>query len=87
VHIDPLHARRASRVLDLPTRPEILTQLQPLLPGPATYRLHYLESGMNIEVELQEYLPAAQLTLLAQLLQETLARTTRVDRISVRSQR
>jgi cation diffusion facilitator family transporter len=87
VHIDPLHARRASRVLDLPTRPDILTHLQPLLPGPATFRLHYLESGMDIEVELQEHLPAAQLTLLAQRLQEALAKTTRVDRISVRSQR
>jgi hypothetical protein len=74
-------------VLDLPTRPDILTHLQPLLPGPATFRLHYLESGMGIEVELQEHLPAAQLTLLAQRLQEVLAKTTRVDRISVRSQR
>jgi hypothetical protein len=84
VHIDPIHARRTGRVLELPSRPELLAQIQPLLPAPATLRLHYLDTGLEVDVELQTNLPTAELARLQQIVLDSLARTTRVGRVLVR---
>lgn len=84
VHIDPIHARRTGRVLELPSRPDVLALVQPLLPAPATLRLHYLDTGLDVEVELQTTLPAPELTRLEQTLHDNLARATRVNRVQIR---
>jgi len=84
VHIDPVHARRTGRVLELPPRHEIQAQVQPLLPAAATLRLHYLDTGLELDVDLPAALPAADLARLEQTLHDTLAGTTRVGRITIR---
>lgn len=84
VHIDPIHARRTARLLELPPRPDVLLQVLPLLPAPATLRLHYLDTGLDVEVELQATLPAADLARLEQTLHDNLARVTRVNQVQIR---
>ena len=84
VHIDPIHARRVARLLELPPRPDVLLQVLPLLPAPATLRLHYLDTGLEVEVELQAALPAADLARLEQTLHDNLARITRVNQVHIR---
>ena len=84
VHIDPIRALRTGRVLELPSRPELLTQIQPLLPAPATLRLHYLDTGLEVEVELQASLSANEMARLQRIVYDSLARTTRVGRVQVR---
>jgi cation diffusion facilitator family transporter len=84
VHIDPVHARRTGRVLELPSRPEVLAVLQPLLPGAADLRLHYLDTGLEVEAELAAAVAPAELQRLEKSLHDALAKTTRVHGITVR---
>jgi len=85
VHIDPIHARRIDKILELPSRPDVLAVLQPLMPGPANLRMHYLDSGLEVEVELLSPLSQADASQLAQVLRTALNNVTRVANISVRS--
>jgi hypothetical protein len=85
VHIDPIHARRIGKILELPSRPEVLAVLQPLMPGPAKLRLHYLDDGMEVEVELLAQLNSHDASQLAQVLRQALSSVTRVAQVSVRS--
>lgn len=83
VHIDPIHARRTGRVLELPARPEIEAVLQSLLPKPAALRLHYLDSGLEVDVELPVMQGSLDTAQLEQALHDALAQITRVGRIRV----
>jgi hypothetical protein len=84
VHIDPIHARRTGRVLELPSRPDVLAQVQPLLPGPATLRLHYLDTGLEVEVDLHAALAPADVARLEHTVRDNLARSTRVNQVQIR---
>ena len=58
VHIDPVHARRIGRVLELPPRAEVEALVHQVLSAPATVRLHYLDTGLEVEVDLASAQPA-----------------------------
>ena len=83
VHIDPVQALREGRLLELPARPDILTQVQPLLPGPAHVRLHYLDAGLEVEIDLQPTASPAEIARLEQIVHDTLARSTRIRRVKI----
>jgi hypothetical protein len=84
VHIDPIHARNVDRLLQLPSRPDILLLLQPLLPAPAALRLHYLDTGLEIELDLHGAVAPADLPRLEKTVHDALAKTARVHRITIR---
>jgi cation diffusion facilitator family transporter len=84
VHIDPIHARNVDRLLQLPSRPDILLLLQPLLPAPAALRLHYLDTGLEIELDLHGAVAPADLPRLEKTVHDALTKTTRVHRVTIR---
>jgi cation diffusion facilitator family transporter len=84
VHIDPIHARHVERLLQLPSRPDILLLLQPLLPAPAALRLHYLDTGLEIELDLHGAVAPADLPRLEKTVHDALAKATRVHRVTIR---
>ena len=84
VHIDPIHARRIGRVLELPPRHEIQALLQPLLPDAATLRLHYLDTGLEVEVELAPDAAAGSGSQLERRLRDVLSPTVRLGAMRVR---
>lgn len=81
VHIDPGEVRDLGGLLALPPRAEVQALVQALLPQPAALRLHYLDSGLEVEAELQGAVPPAELARLQQALHAALAGRTRVGRI------
>lgn len=83
VHIDPGHVRHLERLLALPPRAQVLARVRPVLQQAATLRLHYLESGLEIEVELSVAQTAAELRHLQRQLHEALSGLTHIARISV----
>lgn len=85
VHIDPVHARRTGRVLELPPRDEVVALVHRVLDEPATVRLHYLDTGLEVEVDLASSRPAAELLRLEQALRALLAPTTRLGSIQLRA--
>lgn len=87
VHIDPGHVRHLARLLELPPRAQVQARVQAVLQQPATLRLHYLETGLEIEIELLSDLPASELARLEQVVHDELAGQMRVGRVQVRCKR
>jgi cation diffusion facilitator family transporter len=83
VHIDPGTVRHLERVLALPPRARVLARAQEVLRRPASLRLHYLESGLEVDVDLADSATAATQRKLQRELHEALAGMTRVARVSV----
>jgi len=84
VHIDPGTVRHLERLLALPPRTQVQALVQQVVQAPATLQLHYLDSGLEVEVELQAPRPPDELARLQQALHDTLKHTTRVGRVSLR---
>lgn len=84
VHIDPGTVRHLARVLALPPRAQVRDRVQEVLGHPAMLRLHYLESGLEVEAELAVHLTAAELQRLQRELQAALAGLGHVARVSLR---
>jgi len=84
VHIDPGTVRHLERLLALPPRTQIQALVQQVVRAPVTLQLHYLDSGLEIEVELQDTRPPDELARLQQALHDTLKHTTRVGHVSLR---
>lgn len=72
VHIDPGNVRHLNRLLALPPRPAVQAVVQRVLPASAELRLHYLDSGLEVEAELATHLSTAELQRLQQALQSAL---------------
>lgn len=72
VHIDPGNVRHLNRLLALPPRPAVQAVVQRVLPASAELRLHYLDSGLEVEAELATHLSTAELQRLQQALQVAL---------------
>jgi cation diffusion facilitator family transporter len=83
VHIDPVYAHRMGPLLGLPSRPEVQALLAPLLPAPSDLRLHYLDAGLEVDIDLSASLPAAELSRLGQTVHAILARHTRLHRVTL----
>ena len=83
VHIDPVHAHRIGPLLALPPRVEVERLLAPLLPMPTGLRLHYLDSGLELELDLQVVLSTTEQARLQQAVHDTLAAHTRVQRVTL----
>jgi len=84
VHIDPGSVRNLPRLLALPPRQEVQALVQQVLQMPASLRLHYLDSGLEIEAELQAEVAPAELARLQQVLHDALAGRLRLGRITLR---
>lgn len=75
VHIDPGTVRHLARVLALPPRAEVQARAEQALGQPASLRLHYLDSGLEVEAELERHVTPAELQRLQQTVQAALAGT------------
>jgi len=84
VHIDPGTVRHLARVLALPPRAQVQALALDVLGRPATLRLHYLDSGLEVEAELAGHVSAAELQRLQRDLQVALAGLGHVSRVSLR---
>lgn len=84
VHIDPGTVRHLARVLALPPRAQVQALALQVLGRPALLRLHYLDSGLEVEAELAVHLSAAELQRLQRELQAALAGLGHVARVSLR---
>jgi len=84
VHIDPGTVRHLARVLALPPRAQVQALALDALGRPATLRLHYLDSGLEVEAELAAHVSAAELQRLQLGLQAALAGLGHVTRVSLR---
>lgn len=84
VHIDPGTVRHLARVLALPPRAQVQALALDVLGRPATLRLHYLDSGLEVEAELVGHVSAAELQRLQRDLQAALAGLGHVSRVSLR---
>ena len=77
VHVDPGHVRHLPRLLALPPRPQVLACVREVLGAePAALHLHYLESGLEVEVDLATALPAADRASRQQALRAALGAIT-----------
>ena len=84
VHIDPGTVRHLPRVLALPPRAQVQACVHEALgQTPATLRLHYLDSGLEVEAELAVHVSAAELQRLQRDLQAALAGLGHVARVSL----
>lgn len=83
VHIDPGTVRHLARVLALPPRARVRDKVQDVLGRQAVLRLHYLESGLEVEAELAAHVSADELQRLQLALQAALAGLGRVSRVSL----
>lgn len=84
VHIDPGTVRHLARVLALPPRAQVQALALDVLGRPAMLRLHYLDSGLEVEAELAAHVSAAELQRLQRELQAALAGLGHVSRVSLR---
>lgn len=75
VHIDPGTVRHLARVLALPSRAQVQALVETALGHPATLRLHYLDSGLEVEAELARHVTPAELQRLQQTVQAALSGT------------
>jgi cation diffusion facilitator family transporter len=75
VHIDPGTVRHLARVLALPSRAQVQALVETALGHPATLRLHYLDSGLEVEAELARHVTPAELQRLQQAVQAALSGT------------
>jgi cation diffusion facilitator family transporter len=81
VHVDPGTVRHLPRLLTLPPRAQVQAALEPVLPQPAVLRLHYLESGLEVEAELATHLAPAELQRLQQQVRAALDALGHVARV------
>lgn len=84
VHIDPGTVRHLARVLALPPRDRVQARVQELLrEAPAALRLHYLEGGLEVEIELARPHTPDELSRLQLELQTALANLGPLARVTV----
>lgn len=81
VHIDPGSVRHLDRLLALPPRPAVQAVVQRVLPASASLRLHYLDSGLEVEAELATHVSTAELQRLQQALQTALGELGHVTQV------
>ena len=60
VHIDPALARDLPCLLNWPSRTTIEDKIGPLLPTGSTLRLHYLDTGFEVELLLGAFMPTRE---------------------------
>lgn len=84
VHIDPGTVRHLARVLALPPRAQVQARALEVLGRQVTLRMHYLDSGLEVEAELAVHVSAAELQRLQRDLQAALAGLGHVTRVSLR---
>lgn len=84
VHIDPGSVRHLDRLLALPPRTAVQAVVQRVLPAPAGLRLHYLDSGLEVEAELATHVSTAELERLQTALQAALAPLGHITRVQLR---
>ncbi len=84
VHIDPGPVRHLPRLLALPPRALLQARALAVLGQPVALRLHYLDSGLEVEAELARHVSAAELQRLQRELQAALAELGPVSRLSLR---
>lgn len=72
VHIDPGRVRHLDRLLALPPRAQVQATVQQALGQPALLRLHYLESGLEVEAELAKHVPPSEIKRMERDLREAL---------------
>jgi len=84
VHIDPGSVRHLDRLLALPPRTAVQAVAQRVLPTPAGLRLHYLDSGLEVEAELATHVSTAELERLQTALQAALAPLGHITRVQLR---
>lgn len=83
VHIDPVQAHRIGPLLTLPTRPEVEALLAPLLPAAVELRLHYLDTGLEVDIDLPAPVSPAELIQREQAVRDTLTPHTRLHRVTL----
>lgn len=84
VHVDPGHVRHLPRLLALPPRTQVLARVHETLgQAPAALRLHYLEGGLEVEVELATPHTPDELARVQQALHAALAGLTHLSRVRV----
>jgi cation diffusion facilitator family transporter len=77
VHVDPGTVRHLPHLLALPPRAQVQACVQQVLgAAPDALRLHYLESGLELEVELADAMPAAERVRVRLALQAALGALT-----------
>jgi len=81
VHVDPGTVRHLPRLLALPPRAQVQAALEPVLRQPAALRLHYLESGLEVEAELATHVAPAELQHLQQQVHAALDALGHVARV------
>ncbi len=84
VHIDPGSVRHLDRLLALPPRTAVQAVAQRVLPTSAGLRLHYLDSGLEVEAELATHVSTAELERLQTALQAALAPLGHITRVQLR---
>jgi cation diffusion facilitator family transporter len=83
VHIDPVHAHRIGPLLTLPARPQVQALLAPWLPANTSLRLHYLDTGLEVDIDLPTAMPFAELTQLETAVRDTLTQNTHLSRVTL----
>jgi cation diffusion facilitator family transporter len=83
VHVDPGPVRHLARLLALPPRAPVQARAQAVLGQPAALRLHYLDSGLEVEAELAAHVAPAELQRLQRELQAALGELGHVARVSL----
>jgi len=84
VHIDPGSVRHLDRLLALPPRTAVQAVAQRVLPTSAGLRLHYLDSGLEVEAELATHVSTAELERLQTALQAALDPLGHITRVQLR---
>jgi len=72
VHIDPLEARKLGVVLALPERGKVMGVIDKLVGSPLAVRLHYLEGGLEVQVDVTDDTPPESLAGLGAAITEAL---------------
>lgn len=84
VHIDPGHFRHLSRLLALPSRARVEAAIRPALPPDAQLRLHYLDPGLEVEIELATAATPFEMDQIESAVLAALAGQGSVTRVTVR---
>lgn len=84
VHVDPGHVRHLPRLLRQPSRPVVLERVRSALgEDPAMLRLHYLEGGLEVDVELARPHTEPEMVHLQQQLEKAMASLQNVARARI----
>lgn len=86
VHVDPGHVRYLPRLLRQPARPVVHERVCAALgEEPRTLRLHYLEGGLEIDIELEGARAPEQLRQMQQAVEQAVASLHQVARVHLSS--